>query len=289
MVRRHERIPDDAQKQESVTDRHPPVMHSSEYGPPAPIPGPINTAGAEDSPFILPDGRTLYLFFTPDVSVPPEKQLLDGVSGIWVSNRVEDQWTDPTRVWLQEPEKLALDGAVSIQGGEMWFASVREGYVGVNMFTADLVDGQWVNSRYAGDRLMFKIQIGEVHLHGDHLYFHSDRPGGKGGYDIWVTARENGTWSDPVNIEPVNTESMDGFPFISADGREMWFTRTYLGTPAVYRSMKEDGEWTEPELIVSQYAGEPTLDAEGNLYFVHHYYEDSVMLESDIYVAYRKR
>ena len=48
--------------------------------------GPVNTAGAEDSPFVTPDGQTLYFFFTPDVRVPAEQQLLDGVTGIWVTH-----------------------------------------------------------------------------------------------------------------------------------------------------------------------------------------------------------
>ena len=41
---------------------------------------PVNTSGREDSPFLLPDGQTLYFFFTPDVSIPAEKQLFDGVT-----------------------------------------------------------------------------------------------------------------------------------------------------------------------------------------------------------------
>ena len=61
-----------------------------------------------------------------------------------------------------------------------------------------------------------------------------------------------------------------------------------MGSPALYRSIKIDGEWSTPELIVSQFAGEPTLDDSGNLYFVHHYYRDSTMIEADIYVAYKK-
>ena len=41
-------------------------------------------------------------------------------------------------------------------------------------------------------------------------------------------------------------------------------------------------------MIVSQFAGEPTVDWQGNLYFVHHYYEEGKMIEADLYVAYRK-
>lgn len=287
-VAREDKLPVDISKQVPETDDHPPILHSDEYHAPVPLPGPINTSGAEDSPFILPDGNTLYFFFTPDVRVLPERQLLDDVTGVWVSHKQDGLWVTPQRVWLQAPGKLALDGAVCIQDNEMWFASAREGYTGVNMFTATMVNGEWANWAYSGDHLMQEIQIGEVHLHGDDLYFHSSRSGGEGGHDIWVTTRSGDSWSDPVNIEAVNSEFDDGLPFISSNGNELWFTRTHLGTPAIFRSIKQNGNWGEPVMIVSQFAGEPTLDDAGNLYFVHHYFEDDVMIEADIYVAYKK-
>ena len=61
-----------------------------------------------------------------------------------------------------------------------------------------------------------------------------------------------------------------------------------MGAPAVFRSQKINDEWQEPELIVSSFAGEPTLDNEGNLYFVHHFYRHGEMIEADIYIAYKK-
>jgi len=69
---------------------------------------------------------------------------------------------------------------------------------------------------------------------------------------------------------------------------ELWFTRVYLGTPAIYRSKLVNGTWAEPELILSQFAGEPTLDNKGDLYFTHHFFENGTMIEADIYVAYKK-
>ncbi len=289
-VDRHDKLPADIEKVTPETDIYPPVLHSSEFYEPIPLGGGINTSGAEDSPFVLPDGTAMYFFFTPDVRLSAEQQLFDEVSGVWVSYRYGSEWTEAERVWLQEPGMLSLDGAVCVQGSEMWFASAREGYEGVNIFTAIGSGSTWDYWEYCGDRLMKEIQIGEVHIHDDDLYFHSDRAEGLGDLDIWVTSRNDfGYWSDPINITEVNTNGPDGFPFISSDGNEMWFMRTYLGSPAIYRSKKVSGIWQEPELIVSQFAGEPTLDDAGNLYFVHHFYKNDEMIEADIYMAEKKK
>jgi hypothetical protein len=292
-VEREDVLPGDIAKRGPETDQHPPVLHTGLFDEPVPLDGPINTSGAEDSPFILPDGNTLYFFFTPDVRVPAEQQILDNVSGVWVSEKVDGTWTKPERVWLEEPGKLALDGAVCVQGDEMWFASAREGFNLVNMFTAQWMDGKWSNWQYAGDRLMREIRIGEVHLFGDTLYFHSAREGSHGGFDLWKTWKimneeEEEDWHDPVNITVLNSGVMDGYPFVTSDGQELWYTRTYQGSPAVYKSVKADSLWGEPELMVSGFAGEPTMDDDGNLYFVHHFYEDGLMIEADIYIARRK-
>ena len=286
---RQEAIPSDAVKVLPAIDHYPPVLHSSEWQQPMPLEGPINTAGAEDSPFVLSDGSALYFFFTPDVRKSANEQLFDGVSGIWVSNWNGSNWSEPTRVWLQEEGELALDGAAFVQGDEMWFASAREGYTGMNLFTARLEDGQWRDWQYAGDTINVEYEVGEMHISagGQCLFFHSERPGGKGGLDIWCCELIDGQWQEPYNLENVNTQDNEGWPFLDQDGNELWFTRTYLGTPAIFRSKLHNSSWQEPELIVSTFAGEPTLDQDGNLYFVHHFFEEGVMLEADIYVAYK--
>ncbi len=288
---RESAIPKEAIKMTPQTDIFPPILHSNEWAEPVPLLQSINTAGGEDSPFVMSDGDTLYFFFTPNVSISPEKQLLDGVTGIYISRKQNGSWTIAERVVLQDSGKLALDGAEFVQNDVMWFASAREGYTGVNLFTAQFKDGKWTNWQYAGDKLNKDYQVGEMHItaDGNELYFHSARVGGKGQYDIWVTRKTNGEWQQPENVEAVNTPENEGWPFITQDGNELWFTRTYMGTPAVYRSIKTNGNWSEPELILSQFAGEPTLDNDGNIYFVHHFYSNaSEMIEADIYVAYRK-
>lgn len=97
-----------------------------------------------------------------------------------------------------------------------------------------------------------------------------------------------GLWGEPVNVTVVNSEFTDGWPFISQDGTELWFTRA-IGAPELFRSLRVDGEWTEPVKMFSIFSGEASLDNDGNVYFTHHFYKDDVMIEADIYVATRKR
>ena len=286
---RIESIPDYAVKMTPGQDLYPPILHSDEFYEPVPMPWPINTAGGEDSPFIMPDGKTFFVFFTPDVSVPAEKQVLDSVTGIYVSHLLENGgWSEPQRVSFGAGP--SLDGCAFVQGNRMWFCSVREGYNGIHWFTADNINGKWQDLKFSKLNMLEGYEVGELHISSDgsELYFHSSRPGGQGGYDIWVCRNVDGEWQEPDNIEIVNSPDTDGWPYVSQDGNELWFTRFYQGSPALFRSIRINEEWQEPELIVSQFAGEPTLDNAGNLYFTHHYYENAVMLEADIYVAMKK-
>lgn len=283
-IDRLSKIPAQAVKIIPENDIQPPVVYSDEYEQPVPVPGRVNTAGGEDSPFITPGGDTLYFFFTPDVSVPAEKQLLDGVTGIYRSEKINGIWNEPERIYLQDAGKIALDGCEFVLKETMWFCSSREGFSGINWFTASYQDGMWQNWKLAD--FPPEYQVGELHISGagDELYFASARAGGKGQLDIWLSRKIGGTWQELVNISVINTPDLEGWPALNPNEDELWFYRNY----GLWRSTKANGAWNEPELVVSPLAGEPSVDSAGNLYFVHHFYKDGRMVEADIYVAYKK-
>lgn len=285
-ISRYDKIPTTSIKVTPETDLHPPKSYSSDYSDPIPVKGKINSAGAEDSPFILPDGNTFYFFFTPDVNVPVEKQILDGVTGVWVSKKINGEFNEPERVILQDSGKLAMDGCEFVQNDVIWVCSVREGYTGIHWFTAGFKDNKWQN--WKNSDFNPDYNVGELHItkDGNEIYYHADRKGGKGGLDIWkIKKNEKGEWQTPENVEAVNSEGNEGWPALSPDENELWFTKDY----GLWRSKKDNsGNWQKPELIISPLAGEPTLDNQGNVYFTHHFYKDDKMLEADIYVAYRK-
>jgi ribosomal protein L24E len=289
LVDRESTLPSGAVKMSPETDPYPPVVRSAAYRMPVALPPPINTAGAEDSAFISADGSTLYFWFTPDPGIPPEKQLLDGVTGIYASQRSGTGWAAPVRIIVQAPGKLALDGCPFVQGDTLWFCSAREGYTGMNLFTAESKSGRWTVGTHAGDLLNRQYQAGEMHVtaDGQQLYFHSGRPGGKGGLDIWVSRNQGGSWLEPEAVDAVNTAGDEGWPFVTDDGREFWFTRTYQGSSAIFRSVMADGQWQAPELVIERFAAEPSVDRDGTLYFTHHYVVNGTIVEADIYHARR--
>jgi hypothetical protein len=210
-VSREERLPDDAVKMTPENDPHPPVLHVEEWEDPVMLSPVINTSGVEDSPFIPRDRDELYFFFTPEAEAPPEQQVMDEVSGIYLSQLENGEWQPPARVWLQDPGKLALDGAQFVQGDEMLFATTREGYAGIHWFSAKRRSGEWTDWQPAD--FAPEHEVGELHIHEEELYYHSARAGGQGDFDIWKLTKTEGEWHNPENVDALNTPDMDGWPY----------------------------------------------------------------------------
>jgi hypothetical protein len=294
-ITRIDAIPAKAMKMTPEKDAWPPIS-ADEWSQPVPLGAPINTAGGEDSPFITPDGNTLYFFFTPDVNLPAENQVGDGITGIWQATRNGDDWLPPKRLGLAEPGQPHLDGCPFVRDDWMAFCSARSGNQReIDIYTAEYENGNWTNIQNWEEPVNQAYRVGELHIANDgNLYFGSDRSDGLGGFDLWVSRWNGETWEPPINLgATINTANNENRPFITADGQELWFDGTSqkgFPGPAIFRSHRQhDGSWGPAEEIISSFAGEPALTEDGNtLYFVHHYFSAdlSQMIEADIYVSH---
>lgn len=78
------------------------------------------------------------------------------------------------------------------------------------------------------------------------LYFSSNRPGGLGSNDLWVSRRPrvDAPWEQPVNLgSVVNSPANDGAPHLSRDGHLLYFTTNRpggLGGNDVWMSWRDD-------------------------------------------------
>lgn len=64
-----------------------------------------------------------------------------------------------------------------------------------------------------------------------YMIFVSNRPGGSGMHDLWITFRkQDGTWSEAMNMRPaINTSSEDGAPTVTFDGLYLFYTTARSG------------------------------------------------------------
>jgi outer membrane protein OmpA-like peptidoglycan-associated protein len=100
---------------------------------------------------------------------------------------------------------------------------------------------------------------------GTTLYFVSNRPGGIGNADIWVSKKDkDDSWGAPVNLrEPVNTPQDEMSPFIHPDGNTLYFAskgHPGLGGSDLFLSrLNAAGKWQEPVNLgypINSYADE---------------------------------
>lgn len=86
---------------------------------------------------------------------------------------------------------------------------------------------------------------------GSTLVFASDRPGGKGGMDLYrVTRNERGNWGKPSALgEHINTRGNEAFPYIDANG-DLYFSSNWhpgFGGLDIFRSAWDGENWGMPE------------------------------------------
>jgi outer membrane protein OmpA-like peptidoglycan-associated protein len=92
-------------------------------------------------------------------------------------------------------------------------------------------DGTWSEPKSLGKKInleKYDEMTPYLAADGETLYFSSDRPGGLGDNDIWMTKRLDNTWqkwSDPVNLgAPINTPDWDAFFTLDAGGEYAYLT-----------------------------------------------------------------
>lgn len=199
-----------------------------EWGEPEVV-GAVSTAEyLEVEPLLSPDGTELYIMSNRPGGM--------GGMDIWVSRLVDGEWTEPTN--LGAPINSAAIDHCLYFFGEDWdtayWTSTREGgYGGNDIWMAKRVDGVWGEAVNLGPDV--NSAASEHHSlpspDGLSLYVSSDREGGLGGEDIYVTTVDrNGHWGPLANLGPkVNSPENDRCPAFSPDFRYFYFDSERAG------------------------------------------------------------
>ncbi len=103
---------------------------------------------------------------------------------------------------------------------------------------------------------------------GDQLIFASDRPGGFGGLDLYISHKVNGDWGPAVNLGPeINTQFNEDRPFLINNGKTIFFSsqgHENIGGYDIFRSdMQSNGLWSKPKNL-----GYPINTPDDNFFFM---------------------
>jgi tetratricopeptide (TPR) repeat protein len=172
---------------------------------------------------------------------------------IMLSRFENGKWSTPVNI---TPE-LQSDGDMYISclspDGKVLYLS-KDDNLNSDIYTCTFDGIRWEESVRLNKNINTKYweSHGFVSEDGEQLVFASDRPGGYGGLDLYISRKVNGDWGPPVNLGPViNTPFNEDRPFLINKGNTLFFSsqgHLNLGGYDLFRSdLRPDGTWSTPE------------------------------------------
>jgi outer membrane protein OmpA-like peptidoglycan-associated protein len=214
----------------------------------------INTEFDDYWPSITADDST----FITTVMIPTEIEgRIYPQEDFYISFKKDGKWTkiEPLGIPINT---LGNEGAQSLYvDGKRYFYTAcnrRNGLGMCDLYYVEKENGKWnepeimrfpLNTRYSEKQP-------SISPDGKKLYFSSNRPGGKGKMDLWVSEIDtNGLWQEPTNLgDSINTAGDEISPFIHFDNKTLYFSsdaKLGLGGQDIFISRFKDGHWTKPK------------------------------------------
>ncbi len=220
----------------------------------------INTRFNEFNAVVSGDGSTLV--FTASL------QFYDAI--FYSKKDSTGQWSYPINLMgqLGVDDNSATTG-LSYDGTELYI--YRDDDFDGNIYVSYFKDGLWSKVRKLGENINTKYWESHASVSPDNntLYFVSNRDGGFGDLDIYVSERSTDTtWGKAKNLgEVINTQWNENTPFLTPDGKRLFFSseghQGMGGYDIFYSELSENQNWTEPVNI-----GYPINTTDNDIFFV---------------------
>ncbi|NJO00444.1 MAG: OmpA family protein [Bacteroidia bacterium] len=173
---------------------------------------------------------------------------------IYISTYDNGQWSSPQNLPINRKYHDA-GAAVSSDGRELYLYHDDKKTKGdLYVSTYNPADDSWTKPKKLNDNVNSKYQETSLSLSADGttIYFASDRPGGLGGLDIYMSKKDaNGEWGPAANLgKPINTEYDDDAPFLTFDSKTFYFSSRGHNSMGGYDVFKSESvgtdQWGEP-------------------------------------------
>jgi outer membrane protein OmpA-like peptidoglycan-associated protein/tetratricopeptide (TPR) repeat protein len=211
----------------------------------------INTPYNEHSPILSRDGNTL--IFTSNRVDNPKMQ--ESPEDVYIMTKVNGKWSAPKKISNNINTKYN-DAAASLSpDGKTLFLYSELGAGDIYYSTFEGTD--WTEPKPLNKNIntaLYWETCASLSPDGKKLYFASNREGGYGELDIYVSELDSkGQWGKAVNLgDKINTPGNEDSPFIHYDGHTLYFSsdgHRGLGNSDIFVSELKHGKWTKPENI----------------------------------------
>lgn len=230
----------------------------------------INSKFTDHSPVVSADD-SLLIFTSRRPNETNQTEDIDGeyYEDIYYATRNGNNWTAPALLPgnVNSSTHEATIG-LSADGQQLFIYKPEDDG---SIYTSKLEGDKWSEPQKLNENINTKYRETHASLSadGNYLYFTSNRKGGYGNLDIYVSRKlPNGQWGPAENLGPaVNTEFEENSPFIHPDGVTLYFSSKGhggLGGLDIFFVEKNDfGTWTRPENV-----GYPINTVENDLYYM---------------------
>lgn len=218
---------------------------------PKPLPLPINKYMMQYFPAATADGKQLFFTVRKGNTANDDED-------IYVTEQGSDgTWSEPAPVSdLINSARNEGTCSVSADGRTLIFTSCQapDSFGSCDLYVVKKEGNVWGKPQNMGKPINTAGWESQPSLSADGrtLYFVSDKRGGQGRRDIWMStlsARDN--WMEPVNLGPkVNTSADDLSPFIHVNGQSLYFSSAGhqgLGKYDLFLTEKEGLDWKTPK------------------------------------------
>jgi outer membrane protein OmpA-like peptidoglycan-associated protein/tetratricopeptide (TPR) repeat protein len=211
----------------------------------------INSRFMDHSPILSADGNTLIFTSTrPDDPNGPE-----ALEDVYVTHKNNNRWDAPKKISKNINTKYN-DAAASLSpDGKTLFLYSELG--SGDIYTSTFDGNDWTEPKPLNKNIntaQFWETCASLSPDGKRLYFASNRDGGLGELDIWVSELDShGQWGKAVNLgNKINTAGNEDSPFIHHDGVTLYFSsdgHPGMGNNDIFVSELKSGKWSKPENI----------------------------------------
>ncbi|MDR1848145.1 MAG: OmpA family protein [Bacteroidales bacterium] len=214
----------------------------------------VNSSAGEYLPTMTADERTMLITC---LIADSSGDFMRGQEDFYITEFENGEWQPKTRIpYPLNTEENEGAGCISPDGRFIYFTKCNspDGFGSCDIYVSERIGKRWTYPKNLGSNVNSQYWDTQPSIASDGktLYFVSNRPGGFGKSDIYVTRkRRDGTWTKARNLgEPINTAGDEVSPFIHPSNTTLYFasdSHLTMGGLDILYSRLQRGKFSKPE------------------------------------------